>query len=86
MPQPFTLIIKGTPQQAAEAAKRHGCKTHHVARLVAKGQTLAIVEADEAELGKWFVEDSSLPYPTGSLLFYSPKEDLNRFAEMGVPR
>lgn len=91
---PFTLIIKGTPQQAADEAKARGCKVHHVARLVTKRQTLAIVEADEQELRSWFTEDYSPDqlrdpchtFPTGSLLLYTPKENLSRFAEMGVPR
>ena len=87
MPQPFTLIIKGTPQQAVAAAKKHGATIHHAARTVGHNEVVAIAEAVETDLQKWFWEGPSVaPFPSGSLLLYSPRENLHRIQEMGVPR
>jgi hypothetical protein len=87
MPQPFTLIVKGDPAAAARAAGAHSTKIHHSARIVDHpGTTLAIAEAEEKDLHTWFCEETEAPYPTGSLLFFSPRENYTRFSEMGVPR
>jgi len=87
MTQPFTLIVKGTPAQALEAAKKRGATIHHAARIVGACQTVAIAEAEERELASWFTEPpAQAPYPNGSLLLYSPRESLHRIQEMGVPR
>lgn len=70
------LIIKGTPQQAVNAANRFG-----IALLSIKRQrysswfdydVVAITRTDDARLHRWFQEGPTAPpFPPGALLFFS---------------
>jgi hypothetical protein len=69
----FSVIVKGTLQEAHEHARQRG-----VALITPRenrhGETVALIESDFATLGKWFAEDSREwrcgPFSVGSLLWY----------------
>ena len=68
----MTLIIRGTPYQAVEAAK-----SWDIQLLGPQEQghtTVAIAEASPLALNAWFAEYRHIPFPTGALLlwFHTP--------------
>ncbi len=64
------LIIKGPPETAFEAAKRHGVSIDIIG-YTRYNTSIALSNADDIKLGSWFTEVIHTPFPDGTLLFYN---------------
>lgn len=70
----FIAMIKGTIEQAIEAASERGFTVRGVQidTLDGRRDTILTLEGEQSGMVKWFVEDNgnAAPYAEGSLLFY----------------
>lgn len=65
----FSIIVKGSLDQASKACSRHDT---YIKRIHAEGDnvTTLIVVSNHRELASWFVEQTGAPFPAGTLLHY----------------
>jgi hypothetical protein len=77
----FRLIVKGTPEQAVEAASRWGISFTPSGGCdppTPNGipYTYGWAESEWGALARWLCADSDrIPYPVGSLLHYVPEPE-----------
>jgi hypothetical protein len=73
----ISLIVKGTPEQAAAAARTAGVIGFHISNVfddfIQVGGTCPATSENEDAVMRWFCLDASMtvPYPVGSCLHYS---------------
>lgn len=67
------LIIKGDKFQAARAAADRGFPFVFENETDAPINTIGVTPIDDVDrLNKWICEDKTVPFPTGSLLLWTP--------------
>ena len=73
----YYLLVKGTEREATESAKEHGVE---ISIVRSEGRSLVVASAEIESpnlLIEWFLEgleETELPYPPGTLLFYRPEQ------------
>ena len=72
----FRLTIKGSEQEAKQAAEERSLSISNVEEL-SYNQVVATCEADYMQLAQWYAEPSKpsqgFGYPAGTLLFFNEK-------------
>ena len=82
----FSVIIKGTPQQAIRKLIEHKCVIYAETLRETSRETVVVVDSNLLELQKWFAEDQRRTvFPVGALLHFGEvtettprKPDLSR--------
>jgi len=72
----ISLVVKGSPSEAADAARMHGfAEIHTLRHLKNSAQTVIVAEGHVGLAAHWFCEPSeTIPgygHQTGSLLLYT---------------
>lgn len=73
----YTVVIKGSPDEAKRAARRHGFLLYSTHYLTQYDQTSGHV-VGEGSIHQWYAEPpTGAPFPAGALLHfqYTAKED-----------